>query len=115
MYLPALMLIRRIIGLICVIIGVIGLIMPIMPGWPFLIPGIALLGSRDPLLRYVHLAIIRLLKFAKTRRTPWIHRNGEHLYEAYKRTRAVVEPLILRTERSLERWMGYPQKRPPEA
>lgn len=44
MYLPALMLIRRIVGIICVIVGVIGLLMPILPGWPFLIPGIALLA-----------------------------------------------------------------------
>jgi len=51
MYLPLLLLVRRIIGAICVVIGIIGLLMPVMPGWPFLIPGIALLGPRDPILR----------------------------------------------------------------
>ena len=110
MYLPVLMLIRRIIGVICVVIGIIGLIMPIMPGWPFLVPGIALLGSRDPLLRYVHHAIIRLLKFIKSRRTPWIRHNGERLFVAYKHTRNVVAPLIIKTERTLERWLGYHSK-----
>lgn len=110
MYLPVLMLIRRIIGVICLIIGVIGLLMPVMPGWPFIIPGIALLGSRDPLLRYVHLAIIRLLKFIKSRQTPWIRRNGERLFVAYKHTRNVVAPMIINTERTLERWLGYHPK-----
>ena len=54
MYLPLLLLVRRIIGAICVVIGIIGLLMPILPGWPFLIPGIALLGPRDPILRTLH-------------------------------------------------------------
>lgn len=110
MHLPILMFIRRIIGVICVIIGLIGLLMPIMPGWPFIIPGIALLGSRDPLLRYVHLAIIRLLKFIKSRRTPWLRNTGERLFVAYKHTRNVVAPMIIRTERTLERWLDYPKK-----
>ena len=48
MYLPMLMLIRRIIGAFFLLLGIIGLLMPILPGWPFLVPGIALLGSRDP-------------------------------------------------------------------
>ncbi|MCX6014624.1 MAG: hypothetical protein NT020_03400 [Chloroflexales bacterium] len=115
MYLPMLMLIRRIIGAVFLILGIIGLLMPILPGWPFLIPGIALLGSRDPWLRFIHLGILRLLKFIKNRQTPWIHRIGERLFEAYKQTRAVVEPLIVRSERTIERWVGYTPKHPPQA
>lgn len=113
MYLPMLMLIRRIIGAFCLVLGIIGLLMPVLPGWPFLIPGIALLGSRDPWLRFIHLGIIRLLKFVKNRKTPWIHRSGERLFDAYKQTRTVVEPLIIRSERTIERWVGYTPKNPP--
>lgn len=115
MYLPMLMLIRRIIGAFFLILGIIGLLMPILPGWPFLIPGIALLGSRDPWLRFIHLGIIRLLKFIKTRQTPWIRTSGERLFEAYKQTRTVVDPLIIRSERAIERWVGYTPKNPPQA
>jgi uncharacterized membrane protein YbaN (DUF454 family) len=37
---------RNIWGFVLVTIGVIGLIMPIMPGWVFLIPGLAILSQR---------------------------------------------------------------------
>jgi len=110
-----LMLIRRIIGAFFLILGIIGLLMPILPGWPFLIPGIALLGSRDPWLRFIHLGIIRLLKFIKTRKTPWIRQSGERLFEAYKQTRTFVAPLIIRSEHAIERWVGYTPKNPPQA
>ncbi|NBU65182.1 MAG: hypothetical protein EBS29_11885 [Chloroflexia bacterium] len=115
MYLPMLLLIRRIIGGFFLLLGIIGLIMPILPGWPFLVPGIALLGSRDPWLRVIHLGIIRLLKFCKSRRTPWIRRSGERLFVAYKQARTVIAPLILRSERTIERWVGYTPKHPPQA
>lgn len=115
MYLPMLFLLRRIVGALFLLLGIIGLLMPIMPGWPFLVPGIALLGSRDPWLRFIHLGIIRLLKFIKTRQTPWIRQSGDRLFNAYKKTRTVVEPLIVRSERTIERWVGYTPKNPPSA
>ncbi len=42
------------------ILGVIGLILPIMPGWLFLIPGLVLLADYFPPIR-------RLLDWAKAR------------------------------------------------
>ncbi len=113
MYLPLLILIRRIIGGILVIVGIIGILMPILPGWPLLIPGIALLGSKDPLIRYLHMAVLRVLKFLRSRKTPWIRDSGERLYEAYKRTRDIVAPAIIRAENTIERWIGYTPKDPP--
>jgi hypothetical protein len=107
MHLPLLNILRRIIGAICVVIGILGILLPVLPGWPFLIPGIALLGSRDPLLRSLHLLILRFLKFIKSRKTPWIAQNGNRLYELYKKTRDTVAPLILKSEVALERWFGY--------
>lgn len=114
MYLPVILLIRRIFGAILVIIGILGLLLPVMPGWPLLIPGIALLGSKDPLIRYLHLLVLKVLKFVKTRKTPWIRNIGERGYDAYRRARAVIGPAILRFEQNLERWLNYTPKRPPE-
>ncbi|MCA9386890.1 hypothetical protein KC669_02535 [Candidatus Dojkabacteria bacterium] len=37
---------RKIVGLALVIIGIIGLILPIMPGWIFLIPGLMMIDER---------------------------------------------------------------------
>ena len=37
---------RVIAGFALVLVGVIGLILPIMPGWIFLIPGLGLLAER---------------------------------------------------------------------
>lgn len=45
-------------GLILVLVGVVGLIMPIMPGWIFLIPGLVILADHFPPIR-------RLLEWAK--------------------------------------------------
>jgi uncharacterized membrane protein YbaN (DUF454 family) len=49
---------RILSGLGLVIVGIIGLIMPIMPGWVFLIPGLVILAEYFPALR-------RLVDWAK--------------------------------------------------
>jgi uncharacterized membrane protein YbaN (DUF454 family) len=42
---------RQIAGVLLVIVGIAGLILPIMPGWIFLAPGIALLGPDNPFVK----------------------------------------------------------------
>ena len=49
---------RILSGIGLVILGIIGLIMPIMPGWVFLIPGLVILADHFPPVR-------RLLDWAK--------------------------------------------------
>ena len=44
-------LLRTIGGFLLVLVGVIGLILPILPGWIFLIPGLVILSERFPSLR----------------------------------------------------------------
>jgi uncharacterized membrane protein YbaN (DUF454 family) len=45
-------------GILLIIVGIIGLILPIMPGWVFIIPGLMILGDYFPPAR-------RLLDWAK--------------------------------------------------
>jgi uncharacterized membrane protein YbaN (DUF454 family) len=49
---------RIIAGFALVLIGIVGLIMPIMPGWVFIIPGLVLLADYFPPIR-------RLLDWAR--------------------------------------------------
>ena len=41
-------LVRLITGIGLVVLGILGLILPIMPGWIFLIPGLIILGDYFP-------------------------------------------------------------------
>jgi hypothetical protein len=49
---------RIILGILLILIGIVGLILPIMPGWVFIIPGLVILAD------YFH-PVRRLLDWAK--------------------------------------------------
>lgn len=58
-----------ILGYILLFIGVLGLILPILPGWALIIPGLILIGSESKVGKWVHDRLpkkIRIL-FEKTR------------------------------------------------
>ena len=38
-------------GILLILIGIVGLIMPIMPGWAFIIPGLVILAEYFPAAR----------------------------------------------------------------
>jgi uncharacterized membrane protein YbaN (DUF454 family) len=42
---------RPVTGILLVILGLIGLLLPIMPGWVFLIPGLVILADYFPPVR----------------------------------------------------------------
>jgi hypothetical protein len=50
--------VRMVVGIGLVIVGIVGLILPVMPGWVFLIPGLLILGDYFPPIR-------RLVDWAK--------------------------------------------------
>jgi uncharacterized membrane protein YbaN (DUF454 family) len=45
--------IRTAIGLILIVLGLLGLLVPVMPGIPLLIAGVALVGTNHPWVRPV--------------------------------------------------------------
>ena len=51
---------RLISGIFLVLIGILGLLLPIMPGWVFLIPGLVILAEFFPPIR-------RLVDWAKAK------------------------------------------------
>ncbi len=53
-------LLRIITGIILVFIGILGLLLPILPGWVFLIPGLLILAEFFPPIR-------RLVDWAKAK------------------------------------------------
>jgi uncharacterized membrane protein YbaN (DUF454 family) len=42
---------RAVAGIAMITLGVVGCLLPIIPGVPFLVGGVALLGTRHPLVR----------------------------------------------------------------
>ena len=92
---------RRPIGIICLVIGIIGWIFPILPGWPFIIPAIALLGRRDRTLRRMHLMLRHILRGMRRARQRWLRNLGIRGSIEYVRVKKMVTPLIIRAERAL--------------
>lgn len=107
MYQAFMLFIRRTIGIVLLLIGLIGLFIPLVPIWMSLIPGIALLGAKDPLIRSLHLKWLRILKSIKHHKTPWIRHIGLMTYTAYRRMQQTAGTIM-------ERWAHYTTKRSPE-
>lgn len=94
---------RRIIGLVCLGLAVLGFILPIIPGWPFIVPAVVLLGRRDPSLRRMHIALRHSLRFLRRSRHHPLRRLGVRLSTEYARGRRALVPHIDAAERAF-RW-----------
>lgn len=57
-------------GILLVLLGVLGLILPIMPGWIFLIPGLVILGEYFP-------PVQRLVDWARRKASAVVAGGGE--------------------------------------
>ncbi|MCG8349992.1 MAG: hypothetical protein MI924_19680 [Chloroflexales bacterium] len=78
--------IHHILGWCCVSLGVIGLMIPWIPlGIPFMACGVALLGRRDPALRwYMVLIELKLRRLARIRH-PMVAWSGRRVRRMYRR------------------------------
>lgn len=43
--------VRTVAGLLLIVVGLLGMLLPVMPGIPFLIAGVAMVGVDHPVLR----------------------------------------------------------------
>jgi hypothetical protein len=93
---PIVRVFQRIIGTIVLCIGLVGLFIPFVPIWMLIIPGIALLGRNDPLIRSLHLTALRLIKSVKQHKSPWIRTIGRMTYDAYRRMRRMTSQMLTR-------------------
>ncbi|HSB68574.1 MAG TPA: hypothetical protein VLT62_04460 [Candidatus Methylomirabilis sp.] len=59
--------IRPILGVTLIILGAIGMLLPIMPGIPILIAGVALLGANHP---WVRPFMVRFRAWRRARKRP---------------------------------------------
>ncbi|MDZ4722244.1 MAG: hypothetical protein SH847_27595 [Roseiflexaceae bacterium] len=96
---PFIRLIRRILGLIFLFVAILGFILPIIPGWPFIVPAVLLLGRRDRSLRWLNVLVRRSLRFLRHSRTPWVRQAGIRLSTEYTRGRRALIPTIDKAER----------------
>jgi hypothetical protein len=63
---------RAALGWCCLFIGVLGIVLPIIPGLPFLVPGIALVGRRTWIVRWAAVHCKRLLRHCAPLHIPLI-------------------------------------------
>lgn len=92
---------RRPLGWACLVIALLGFVFPVIPGWPFIVPAILLLGRRDRTLRLAHLFLRRTLRAMRTSRIPWLRLLGLRLSAEYLRSRHALRSTLSAAQRSL--------------
>lgn len=103
----ALAILRRVTGIVLLVIGILGLLLPVLPGWPLVIPGVVLLGRRDRLVRLSHLVVRLVLRRLRQSRIRHIRVLGVRLSIEYVRTRRALLPAIAATERAFARALAW--------
>lgn len=100
---PIALLARRILGLLFLLFALLGFVLPIIPGWPFIVPAVLLLGRRDRSLRLLNVLVRHSLRKLRRSQTPWVQQIGVRLSTEYTRGRRALIPTIVRAEQMF-RW-----------
>lgn len=94
--------VRRVLGLLFLVLGLIGSLFPIIPGWPGFFIAIILLGRRDRLLRRLHLLARFTLRWLRKAPIPHVRGIGQWLSKQYVELRRAVVPRLIAFERHLD-------------
>jgi uncharacterized membrane protein YbaN (DUF454 family) len=92
---------RRPVGFALLAVALLGFALPIIPGWPFIIPAILLLGRRDRALRRTHLALRRALRSMRRSEREWLRQAGLRCSAEYLKAKRAITPAIRAAERTL--------------
>jgi hypothetical protein len=85
-----------VLGWGCIILGIAGAILPILPAWPFLLPGIILLGPRNRRLR-LYASRLRLALRRGSRHDHAFVRGVSRIFAEQERAlRKMLGPLLSR-------------------
>ena len=101
LFAPLVRLVRRALGICCLILAVLGFILPILPGWPFIVPAVLLLGRRDPMLRHMHMVLRHTLRYLRRSSHPSMRLIGMRLSSEYTRGKRALVPHIDAAERAM--------------
>lgn len=78
---------RDFLGVVSIGIGMLGIVMPLIPGVPLLLLGVALLGPNRPCMRWVKLRLTRMIRYwVLSRRLGAAHirRAHRHLWHLWR-------------------------------
>jgi hypothetical protein len=78
-WLRAWRLLRPGLGWLCLAVGMLGMILPVLPGIPILLLGVALVGRRNRLLRWAGIQEKRLLRHWSRHPAPLMRGTGRWL------------------------------------
>ncbi len=95
--------VRRVLGIVFLVIGVLGSLFPIVPGWPGYLLAIILLGRRDRMLRRLHLLARLALRWLRKAPVPHLRGIGHWLSNQYVDLRRAVVPRLIALERYFEK------------
>ena len=97
---------RQVLGWLLIILGLVGLVLPILQGVIFLVIGIALVGRRHPLIRYVSVYFKLFLRRWAAVKTPVIGPLGRMALRGQQE--------VSRQRRRLHFWWIERRNRQPE-
>ncbi len=99
--------IRRIIGWSVLALGIVGVVIPILPGFPFVVLAVFLIGPHDPLLRRFGILIHLLLRRWSQAKHPKMRQVGMYIRNLYYEKRLLLREHLHQREYGGQTWRGH--------
>ncbi len=99
--------IRRLLGWSVLALGFIGVLIPILPGFPFVVLGVFLIGPHDPLLRRLGVLIHLLIRRWSQAKHPKVRQVGQFIRSLYHEKRLLLRQHLHQGEYGGQSWRGH--------